>query len=232
MLVRSAIMYLRIILAPMTPFRCPKRCNTPPPARHITAGQIEHPGHSPVTARTPSSSPFRHRLPGVVPLQLNVFHALRETCKDRDYCPRPEPAPSKRERRTKLRTYALHDFPVGKEVRRPFEGTDGVSHVALGRVDDFQTPYWRARWPDGDWERLSRREMTGRPGHPTRGKRIPAESGRTVARKGRRREGPDTCSAPTLSKCRLAVPDLLLRKPPRVCAALGAVAVLSRPRAT
>ena len=93
------------------------------------------------------------------PLQLDVFHALWETYKDPGCRPRPEPAPPKGKRDTEARTRALQDFPVGTQVGRPFEGTDGVSRVAVGQVYDFQVPYWRVRYPDGDWEELSRREM-------------------------------------------------------------------------
>ena len=31
--------------------------------------------------------------------------------------------------------------------------------MAVGQVYDFQVPYWRVRYPDGDWEELTRREM-------------------------------------------------------------------------
>ena len=38
-------------------------------------------------------------------------------------------------------------------------GSDGVRRVAVGRAYDFQMPYWRVRYPDGDWEELSRSEV-------------------------------------------------------------------------
>ena len=93
------------------------------------------------------------------PLQLDVFHALWDTYEGQDCRLRPESAPSKGERDTELRARALGDFPAGTQVGRPFEGADGVSRIAVGQVYDFQAPYWRVRYPDGDWEKLSRREI-------------------------------------------------------------------------
>ena len=93
------------------------------------------------------------------PLQLDVFHALWETYKGQGCRPRPESALSKGERDTELCARALQDFPAGTQVRRPFEGADGVRRKAVGRVYTSQVPYWRVQYPDGDWEELSRREM-------------------------------------------------------------------------
>ena len=70
------------------------------------------------------------------PLQLDVFHALWETYKDPGCRPRPKPAPLKGKRDTESRARALQDFPVGTQVGRPFEGTNGVSRVAVGEVYD------------------------------------------------------------------------------------------------
>ena len=41
-----------------------------------------------------------------------------------------------------------------------FAAADGVSRVVVGHVYDLQAPYRRVRYPDGDWEELSRREVT------------------------------------------------------------------------
>ena len=60
------------------------------------------------------------------PSQLDVFHALWETCKDLSCRSRPKPAPPKRKRDTESRTRALQDSPAGTQGGRPFEGTDGV----------------------------------------------------------------------------------------------------------
>ena len=94
------------------------------------------------------------------PLQLDVFHALWEAYKGSDCRPRPPEPPPKGERDQALRTRALQDFPAGTLVRRSFVGSDGVSQMAVGRVYDFQPPYWRVRYPDGDWEELSRSQVT------------------------------------------------------------------------
>ena len=93
------------------------------------------------------------------PLQLDVFHTLWEAYKGQDCRPRPESAPSKGERDTELRARAIRNFPGGTQVGRPCEGTDSVSRIAVRRVCDFQAPYWRVRYPDGDWEELSRRKI-------------------------------------------------------------------------
>ena len=95
----------------------------------------------------------------LTPLQLGLFHGLWETYKDLVCRPRPTPAPPKGNRDDESRARALQDFPVGTQVGRPFEGSDGVSRVAVGLVYDFQVPYWRVRYPDGGWEELSRREI-------------------------------------------------------------------------
>ena len=64
------------------------------------------------------------------PLQLDVFHALWETYKKRDCRPRPESAPSKRERDTESRTKALRNFAVRTQVGRPFKGVGGVKRMS------------------------------------------------------------------------------------------------------
>ena len=65
----------------------------------------------------------------------------------------------RRKRDTELRARAIRNFPGGTQVGRPCEGTDSVSRIAVRRVCDFQAPYWRVRYPDGDWEELSRRKI-------------------------------------------------------------------------
>ena len=59
-----------------------------------------------------------------------------------------------------MRWKALLDLPMGTQVGRAFQGADGVSRAVLGQVYDSQVPYWRVEYPGGDWEELSRREMT------------------------------------------------------------------------
>ena len=38
----------------------------------------------------------------------------------------------------------------------------GQIKVFLGEVYDFSDPYWRVRYPDGDWEELNRQEINQR----------------------------------------------------------------------
>ena len=87
----------------------------------------------------------------VSPLQLDVFHALWGVYKGKDCRSRPpEPLP-KEERDQGVRTRALQDVPTGTQVRRSFAGCDGVSPASVERIYDFREPYWRVRYPDGNW---------------------------------------------------------------------------------
>ena len=89
------------------------------------------------------------------PLQLDVFTALWEAYKGDGCRPRPpEPLP-KEEGDQGVRARALQDFPTGTQVRRSFAGSDGVSRASVVRIYDFREPYWRVRYPDGDWESLA-----------------------------------------------------------------------------
>lgn len=92
-------------------------------------------------------------------LQLDVFHALWEEYHDDTCRPRPPEYPSKEDRDAASREQAVKDFPVGTKVRQSF--TDGGGQVSeqTGVVYDFREPYWKVRYPDGDWEELSRREI-------------------------------------------------------------------------
>ena len=96
------------------------------------------------------------------PLQLDVFHALWEAYKRKDCHPRPSEPLAKEERDQGVRMRALQDFPTGTQIRRSFAGSDEVSRASVGRIYDFREPYWRVRYPDGDWEELSRSEVTRR----------------------------------------------------------------------
>ena len=114
----------------------------------------------PVSKRKRSQSSSRRRRSGTAsPRWTFPTPYGRRTRTHSDCRPRPKPAPLKGERDTESRARALQDFPVGTQVGRPFEGTDGVSRVAVGEVYDAQVSYWRVGYPDGDWEELSRREM-------------------------------------------------------------------------
>lgn len=60
-----------------------------------------------------------------------------------------------------LRTKALQDVWVDTQMGRPtFVSADRLSRAVVGRVYDFQAPYWRVRYPDRDWEELSRSKVT------------------------------------------------------------------------
>ena len=59
------------------------------------------------------------------------------------------------ERNQRRRRRALPDFPTGTQVRRSFAGSDGVRQVVVGRVYDFQRPYWQVRYLNRDWEERS-----------------------------------------------------------------------------
>lgn len=93
------------------------------------------------------------------PLQLDVFHAFWEVYHDDGRRPRPPEGPSKGERDALSRERALQRHPVGTEVRRAF--ADGLGRVRedTGLVYDFSAPYWRIRYPDGDWEELNDGEV-------------------------------------------------------------------------
>ena len=92
-------------------------------------------------------------------LQLDVFHALWEAYHGSHCQPRPPTAPSKSERDALSRELALMRHPVGTKVRRGFADGTGYIKEDTGVVYDFCVPYWRVRYPDGDWEELNDREV-------------------------------------------------------------------------
>ena len=92
-------------------------------------------------------------------LRLDVFHALWETYKEGDCRSWPPEPRSKGDRDQGLRTKVLQAFPTSTKARRSFARSDGVHRVAVGRGYDFQTPYWRVRYPDGDRMELSHIEV-------------------------------------------------------------------------
>eukprot|EP00903_Cladosiphon_okamuranus_P021371 g19641.t1 len=50
---------------------------------------------------------------------------------------------------------ALRVFPIGFVVWKRFSGGTRLK----GQVYDFKAPYWRVRYPDGNWEELTRTEL-------------------------------------------------------------------------
>ena len=84
-------------------------------------------------------------------LQLDVFYALWNLYRT---------VPSKKNiptnsRRGLSRTEALKLYPIGTRFHKMF-GTEKVT----GQVFDYHAPYWRVRYPNQDWEELSRLELT------------------------------------------------------------------------
>eukprot|EP00752_Nemacystus_decipiens_P016750 g14988.t1 len=92
------------------------------------------------------------------PLQLDVFHALWEL-HNPDAAPRPPGELTRGEREVESRERALEIFPRGTEVGRIFTDAEGRSKTFKATVYDYCDPYWRAEYPDGDWEELTRREV-------------------------------------------------------------------------
>ena len=58
-------------------------------------------------------------------------------------------------RRGLSRSEALKPYPIGTRFHKMF-GTERVT----GQVFDYHMPYWRVRYPNQDWEELSRSELT------------------------------------------------------------------------
>ena len=67
--------------------------------------------------------------------------------------------PTREEKAAPSREVALKAFPIGTKVRREFADIRGKRRVFVGKVYDFSDPYWRVRYPDGDWEELNRLEV-------------------------------------------------------------------------
>ena len=84
------------------------------------------------------------------PLQLDVFHALWNF-----YRPvllrKPPPTNS---RRGLSLAEVLQFYPIGTRFNKMF-GTEEQP----GQVFDYHAPYWRVRYPNNDWEELSRSEL-------------------------------------------------------------------------
>ena len=49
--------------------------------------------------------------------------------------------------------------PKETELRRELADIHGRRKVFLGEVYDSSDPYWRVRYPDGDWEELNLHEI-------------------------------------------------------------------------
>lgn len=92
-------------------------------------------------------------LESFTPLQLDMFHALWNLYQAGGETEHLQP---KRKRRG--RQEALCMFPVGTKILRTFIKND-QEDTMTGSVYDFKEPYWRIRYPDGDWEELTKREM-------------------------------------------------------------------------
>ena len=86
------------------------------------------------------------------PLQLDVFHALYEIYHDADATPRPTGPPTRGVREVASREQALLLFPIGTQVGREFAHQDGKLKIFGASVFDYCDPYWRVKYPDGDWE--------------------------------------------------------------------------------
>ena len=95
------------------------------------------------------------------PLQLDVFHALRELPQGGNHRTRPPGVPTRGKKETTSREEALRAVPMGTKVRREFADFRGQRKVSKGDVYDFSDPCWRVRYPDGDWEELDCQEIKG-----------------------------------------------------------------------
>ena len=93
------------------------------------------------------------------PLQLDVFHVMWETYQTIDSRLRPDGVPSKGERDASSREEALKLHPVGTQVRREFADGMGQAKAFTGVIYYFNEPYWRVRYPDGDWEELNGQQV-------------------------------------------------------------------------
>ena len=67
--------------------------------------------------------------------------------------------PTTGKREAVSREEALKAFPIGTKVRREVADIRSRRKVFVGEVYDFSNPYWRRRYPDGDWEELNRHEV-------------------------------------------------------------------------
>ena len=81
-------------------------------------------------------------------MELDAFHALWHL-----YYPTPASLTS-RPRKYLSRADALKLFPLGTTFWKNFKGT-----LFQGQVFDYGSRYWKVRYPDGDWEELTRTEL-------------------------------------------------------------------------
>ena len=93
------------------------------------------------------------------PMQLDVFHVLWELYQPPRHRPRPAAKPSSNERLVADRAHALLKVPIGTVVCRDFTDQQGRIQRCRTEVYDYETPYWRVRYADGDWEELTQTEI-------------------------------------------------------------------------
>ena len=91
-------------------------------------------------------------LDSFTPLQLDVFHALWNLYHSSTSS--TQIAPSRKTNPNLERARALKVFPIGTRDIKSFHGQDQE-----GQVYDYNDKKWRVRYPDNDWEELTRREM-------------------------------------------------------------------------
>ena len=93
------------------------------------------------------------------PLQLDVFHALRELYQPSHHRPPPAATSTSSGRLADNRAHALLEVPIGTVVWRDFTNQQGRILRCRTEVYDYKTPYWRVRRSDGDWQESTRTEV-------------------------------------------------------------------------
>ena len=93
-------------------------------------------------------------------MQLDVFHAMYEDYHGVDAAPRPAGPLARSERDVASREQARQPFPIGTQIGREFADREGHLKVFRAAVFDYCDPYLRVEYPDGDWEELTKREVT------------------------------------------------------------------------
>ena len=91
-------------------------------------------------------------LDSFTPLQLDVFHTLWNLYYPST--PSTQLAPSRKTNSHLERVRALQVFPIGTRGVKSFQRQEQE-----GQVYDYLDKKWRVRYPDSDWEELTRREM-------------------------------------------------------------------------
>ena len=91
-------------------------------------------------------------LDSFTPLQLDVFHALWNLYHPSE--PSPQNTPSRKTNPHLERAQALQVFPIGTRGMKSFHGQDQE-----GQEYGYYDKTWRVRYPDNDWEELTRRQM-------------------------------------------------------------------------